>query len=54
MAVIVPGVVSICPGSLAIYGAPPVFSLVLAIILMIIDFIIPCVTNKKVINIFIM
>ena len=40
-----------CPSTVIFYGAAPVFSLVFSIILMIIGFIIPCVTNKKVITV---
>ena len=39
--------------SSVIYGAATFLSLESSIILMIIDFIIPCITNKKVINVFI-
>ena len=42
-------VIPACPNTVMLYGAAPVFSLVFSIILMIIDFIIPCITNKKVI-----
>ena len=44
-----PTVIPDCPNTVIIYGAAPIFSLVFSIILMIIGFIIPCVTNRKVI-----
>ena len=55
MAAIAPGVTEQlnCFGSYVIYGVATFLSLASSIILMIIDFIIPCITNKKVINVFI-
>ena len=49
MVTITPGVIW-CPYSLIVYGAAPLLSIVFSTVLMISDFIIPCVTNKKVSN----
>jgi len=39
-----------CHGISVIYGIPAIFSVLFATVLMISDFIIPCITNKKVIS----
>ena len=49
MVTITPGVIW-CPYSLIVYGAAPLLSIVFSAILMICDFIVPCVINKKVSN----
>ena len=42
-----------CYGVSILYGLPAILSMQFATVLMMTDFIIPCVTNKKVINLII-
>ena len=42
--------ITLCNGISVIYGLPAILSMLFATMLLIVDFIIPCITNKKVIR----